>query len=145
MNYRTLVLQFPSALADEPTVCSLATDFNLTFKIVEAMVSPDQGGKMVIEVSGAKRDFSRAVRFLKDSQVQVHALDQELIRDVSMCTHCGACTGVCPTGALSILRPQMEIELDTKKCSVCGLCVPGCPYGAMEITNVDECIQTCAC
>jgi Fe-S-cluster-containing hydrogenase component 2 len=39
---------------------------------------------------------------------------------------------VCPTGALSIRRPEMEVVFDQKKCSVCELCVPACPPRAME-------------
>ncbi|MBW2193204.1 MAG: 4Fe-4S binding protein, partial [Deltaproteobacteria bacterium] len=49
------------------------------------------------------------------------------------CTHCGACTAVCPTRALSIERPEMVVDFNQKKCSVCELCVPTCPTRAMVI------------
>jgi len=45
---------------------------------------------------------------------------------------------VCPTGALSIQRPEMEVVFDQKKCSVCELCVPACPPRAMEARPIQN-------
>ena len=54
------------------------------------------------------------------------------------CTDCGACTAVCPTGALAVQRPEMKVIFDQEKCSVCELCVPACPPRAMEIRPADR-------
>ncbi|MFW6181130.1 MAG: 4Fe-4S binding protein, partial [Spirochaetota bacterium] len=45
---------------------------------------------------------------------------------------CGACTAVCPSGALCISnRASMEVVFDQDRCIGCGLCIPACPYQAM--------------
>ena len=55
-------------------------------------------------------------------------------RDDDKCFQCGACTGICPTGALSMHRPDMTIPFDPEKCTACGLCVPVCPVRAMQVS-----------
>ncbi|MCQ2560277.1 MAG: 4Fe-4S binding protein, partial [Clostridia bacterium] len=50
------------------------------------------------------------------------------------CIMCGACTGICPTGALYLRRPKMEVCFDPDKCIVCKLCVRTCPLKAMELS-----------
>jgi ferredoxin len=65
--------------------------------------------------------------------VHVKNASQEIKRDNEKCTECGACTAVCPTGALAVQRPEMNVIFDQEKCSVCELCVPACPPRAMEI------------
>ncbi len=68
-----------------------------------------------------------------DPQAILTSLDQRVEGIVDACTACGACVAVCPTGALSIQRPEMSVDFIQKKCSVCELCVPACPTRAMEI------------
>ena len=131
-----LVLRFPKAEVEKPIVCYLAKDFDLTFNILKATILPRKEGVMVLELSGARKDFNKGVQYLKNCGVQVQAVGQEIKRNRSKCTHCGACTAVCPTGALSIKRPEMTVAFNQKKCSVCGLCVPGCPPRAMEVRTV---------
>jgi ferredoxin len=55
-------------------------------------------------------------------------------RDNEKCYQCGACTGICPTGALSLSRPDMAVIFDEDKCTACGLCVSVCPARAMEVS-----------
>jgi ferredoxin len=54
-------------------------------------------------------------------------------RQEERCTHCGACTAVCPTGALHIERPDMTVRFDQARCSVCELCVTACPPRVMKV------------
>jgi ferredoxin len=136
MYSRMLVLRFPKTEVEKPIVCFLASDFNLTFNILKATILPRKEGVMVMELSGTRKDFNRGVRYLKEHGVRVQAADQDIKRDITVCTHCGACTAVCPTGALSIKRPEMSVEFTQKKCSVCGLCVTACPPRAMEVRTI---------
>ncbi|MEW5818510.1 MAG: 4Fe-4S binding protein, partial [Spirochaetota bacterium] len=55
-------------------------------------------------------------------------------RDDDKCFQCGACTGICPTQALYISRPDMAVLFDPDKCTGCGLCVTACPVRAMEVS-----------
>ncbi len=140
MYSRMLVLRFPKTEVEKPIVCFLASDFNLTFNILKATILPRKEGVMIMELSGTRKDYKRGVQYLKEHGVQVQAADQEIQRNVTKCTHCGACTAVCPTGALSVKRPEMSVEFREKKCSVCGLCVPACPPRAMEVRAIGNAV-----
>ena len=128
-----LVLRFPKTEVEKPIVCFLASDFDLTFNILKATILPRKEGVMVMELSGTRKGFNKGIQYLKEQGVQVHRVGQDIKRNTAKCTHCGACTAVCPTGALSVKRPEMIVVFNHKKCSVCGLCVPACPPRAMEI------------
>ena len=54
-------------------------------------------------------------------------------RNNEVCFQCGACTALCPTGALYIERPEMSVAFDADKCSACELCCVVCPARAMEV------------
>ncbi|RLB91540.1 MAG: (Fe-S)-binding protein [Deltaproteobacteria bacterium] len=133
MYSRMLVLRFPKTEVEKPIVCYLARDFDLTFNILKATILPRKEGVMVMELSGTRKNFTLGVEYLKKHNIQVQAVGQDIKRNKKKCTHCGACIAVCPTGALSIKRPEMLVVFDHKKCSICGLCVPACPPRAMEI------------
>ena len=133
MYSKILVLHFPITEVHKPLVCYLAKDFDLTFNILNAAILPRKEGVMVLELSGERKNFREGVKYLKAQGVQVQNADQEVKRNEKKCTHCGACTAVCPTSALSVDRPEMLVAFDQKKCSVCELCVPLCPTRAMNI------------
>lgn len=93
---------------------------------------------MVLELSGEKEKFKKGIDFLKEQGVDIQKAESEIMRDEDKCVHCGACTAVCPTGALYVNRPEMNVVFDQTKCSICQLCVPTCPTRAMHITSKDE-------
>jgi len=129
---RILILRFPQTEVEKPIVCYLAKDFDLTFNILNAAILPRKEGILVMELSGTKNNFREGIKYLKSQGVHVQNASQEVKRIKNKCTHCGACTAVCPTGALAIERPEMSVLFDQKKCSVCELCLLACPSRAME-------------
>jgi len=129
---KILVLRFPKTEVEKPIVCYLVKDYDLTFNILNAAVLPRKEGIMVLELSGTRKNFKEGVKYLKSQGVQVQNASQEVKRAKKKCTHCGACTAVCPTGALAVQRPEMLVDFNQKKCSVCELCLPACPSRAME-------------
>lgn len=133
MYAKILILRFPQTEVQKPIVCYLARDFDLTFNILNAAVLPRREGVMVLELSGERKNFKKGVSYLKSQGVDVQNASQEVGRDDRRCTHCGACTAVCPTGALQIHRPEMNVEFNKDKCSVCELCVTACPTRAMQV------------
>jgi ferredoxin len=133
---KILVLRFSEDVAQKPVVCHLARDFDLVFNILNATILPGREGVMVMELSGSKKNFRDGVAFLKSNGIKVKNASREVKRVNARCTHCGACTAVCPTGALSIRRPEMEVVFDQEKCSICELCVPACPPRAMEVRPI---------
>lgn len=131
MYSKILILRFPFTEVQKPIVCDLARKFDLTFNILNATIFPRKEGLMVLELSGQKKDFKDGVKYLKEQGVKVQNASQEIKRDEALCTHCGACTAVCPTGALSIQRPEMLVNFNQKRCSVCELCITACPPRAI--------------
>ncbi|MGB5985106.1 MAG: NIL domain-containing protein [Desulfobacterales bacterium] len=138
MYSKILILRFPQTQAQEPITCNLVKNYDLTFNILHAKIFPRREGLMVLELSGSKKDFKEGVKYLKSHGVSVQNASQEVERDEVRCTHCGACTAVCPTAALHIRRPEMWVVFDQKKCSVCELCVPACPTRAMAVRPLNQ-------
>ncbi|MBU2622996.1 MAG: 4Fe-4S binding protein [Proteobacteria bacterium] len=136
MYSKILVLRFPQTEVQKPIVCNLARNYDLVFNILNATVLPRKEGIMVLELSGSRKNFNEGVQYLKNQGVSVQNASQEVKRENDKCTHCGACTAVCPTGALSIKRTDMTVSFDQSKCSVCELCVPACPPRAMKIRPI---------
>jgi ferredoxin len=130
---RILRLRFPKTEVQKPIVSYLTKDYDLTFNILNATILPRKEGLMVLELSGTRKNFRQGVKYLKNQGIHVENASQEIKRDNNKCTHCGACTAVCPTTALSVQRPEMLVLFEQKKCSICELCVPACPTRAMEI------------
>ena len=138
MYSKILILRFDKTEVQEPIVCNLTRDYDLIFNILNATILPRKEGIMVLELSGSKKNFREGVKYLKNKGVHVENASQEISRDKRKCTHCGACTAVCPTGALSVERPEMSVKFEQKKCSICELCVPACPTRAMEIRQTSQ-------
>jgi ferredoxin len=130
---RILILRFPATEVKKPIVCNLTKNYDLTFNILNATIFPRKEGLMVLELSGSRKNYKEGVQYLKDQGIHVENASRDIKRDKYRCTHCGACTAVCPTGALSVNRPEMDVIFDHNKCSVCELCVPACPTRAMVI------------
>ena len=135
---KILILRFPRTEVQKPLVCNLAREFDLVFNILNAGILPRKEGYMVLELSGTRKNFKDGVQYLKNQGVDVQNASREVKRDDDTCTHCGACTAVCPTGALSIRRPEMTVVFELEKCSVCELCVPACPTRAMKVRPINQ-------
>ena len=130
---KKIVLRFPPRLVDQPILYRLVKDYDLQFNILKASVTPNEEGILVLELSGKKKDYDEAVRFLAGAGVEVQALIKDVSRQEDRCTHCGACVTMCPVGAL-IVNPQTKrIDFLDSKCIACGLCIKPCPVRAMEV------------
>jgi len=130
---RRIVLHFPPLVTGQPVVYRLAKDYDLMFNILRASVSPGQEGLMVLELTGERADYDRGIQYLRDTGIQIQPLSQDVLRDESRCTHCGACVAICPAGAFIRNGDTGEIAFDHNKCVLCGLCVKACPPRAMSI------------
>lgn len=133
MHSRIIKLRFPKDIANHPVVCTLAKRFDLTFNIFRATIYPRKEGLMVMELSGERKNFNLGVKYLKEQGIQVETVRQDVSRDEETCVQCGLCTSVCPTGALSIERPEMRVVFRPEICSACEHCVAVCPPRAMKV------------
>ncbi len=141
MNTRIYVLKFPKEVIDQPIISNLVKKYDLEFNILKATILLQQEGVMVLEFLGHKANIKKGIAYLNEMGVSVKSMAGNIRRDDEKCYQCGACTGVCPTGALSLHRPDMAVLFDEGKCTACGLCVSVCPARAMEVSlngNVAE-------
>ncbi len=130
---RKIVLHFPPLVTGQPVVYRLAKDFDLTFNIIKASVSPGEEGLLILELSGNQENYDRGIQYLTEVGVKIQSLSQDIVRDEARCTHCGACITVCPTGAFSLEPKTRKVIFDHNKCVVCGLCITACPPRAMKL------------
>lgn len=57
--------------------------------------------------------------------------------DRKICVACGACTKVCPRGAITVYRGCYAL-VDGGKCVGCGLCGKTCPAGCIACKERSE-------
>jgi ferredoxin len=133
MYARMLVLRFTPEAVDKPVISNLVRNYNLTFNILKAQIYPRKEGILVLELRGNRKDYDHGLQYLRDAGIDVEPVAQSIRRDDSKCYQCGACTAVCPTGALHIQRPGMEVLFESERCSACELCVKTCPARAMIV------------
>ncbi|RJR45001.1 MAG: 4Fe-4S dicluster domain-containing protein [Deltaproteobacteria bacterium] len=133
MHAEILALRFSREVVDQPIIYRLVKDYDLEFNLLKAAIDPRQEGVIVMELRGHPKNFRRGLKYLRDSGVKVKSVAREVGRNEELCYQCGACIAVCPSGALSIKRPEMAVVFDPNKCSACELCCPVCPARAMEV------------
>jgi len=128
------LLRFSKETSERPFVYRLVKDYDLEFNILKADILLQREGMMILEIKGTKESVKAGLDFLRSHGVRAQRLASRIGRDESKCFQCGQCTGICPSGALSISRPTMEVLFDPERCTGCDLCVPICPVRAMEIS-----------
>lgn len=84
-----------------------------------------------------KKEYVHSLRYLKNALIEVEKhigerkKGQPVLTEInSCCCGCGACSAVCPTGAIQILWNEKGFQyakLDEKKCISCGQCLRSCP------------------
>jgi ferredoxin len=131
MSPKRIVLHFSAETSDKPMIYRLVKDYDLVINIVKANVNPQKEGTMVLEVEGEKS--AQGLAYLRRLGVTIEDLDREIVRNEEKCVMCGACTAICPTGALRLERPSMEVRFIGDLCVLCELCVKICPVRAMEV------------
>jgi ferredoxin len=110
MVSKIVSLRFPRDFVDKPVVFNLSKEFDLAFNILKATIYPRKEGLMVLELTGQRKNFQDGVKYLKSLGLVVENIGQDIKRDEEICFQCGACTAVCPTGALHIKRPEMHVS-----------------------------------
>ena len=133
MYRKNVHLTFPPEISNNPVVCLLAQNYGLSFNILKAQINPGREGRMMLEITGPEDNCGRALDFLAASGVTVASAAQRISRDEESCMHCGMCTALCPSRALSLDRQSRLLLFDPDRCAVCGLCAKLCPVKAMNV------------
>lgn len=128
-------LIFPKRSVHMPITYRLAKDFNIAANIIRAQVAPNQVGTLVVELSGDIDQLNDAIDWLEAQDIQVSGASGEILIDENLCVHCGLCTGVCPTRALTLNPDTFQLTFNRSRCIVCEQCIPTCPVQAIS-TNL---------
>jgi len=129
------ILRFPKDTSDQPFIYRLVKEYDIEFNILKADILLQREGIMIIELKGSsKTNVKAGLDYLRGMGVKIERLAARIRRDDKNCFQCGACTGVCSSGALYIQRPEMAVIFDAEKCTGCSLCVPICPVRAMAVS-----------
>ena len=118
-----------------PITYLLAKEFNVAANIIRAQVAPNQIGKLVVELLGDIDQLDEAIEWLRSRHITVSHNLSEIAIDQDICVHCGLCTGVCPTQALSLHPETYQLTFTRSRCIVCEQCIPTCPVQAIS-TNL---------
>ncbi|MFC1917620.1 NIL domain-containing protein [Chloroflexota bacterium] len=130
---RKIVLRFPKRIVERPILYRLVKDYDLEINILQASISPEKEGLMVMELKGSQQQYDKGVQFLMKTGVKIQALSQDVTRNEEKCTHCGACITICPTQAFELDTTTRQVKFFNEKCIACGICIKGCPPRAMEL------------
>ncbi|QFZ92037.2 NIL domain-containing protein [Synechococcus elongatus] len=132
---KRVTLTFPRRIVQMPITYRLATEFNVAANIIRAQITPNQSGKLVVELSGDIDALEAAIDWMGTQDISVSLTTAEIVIDRDRCVDCGLCTGVCPTGALRLDPKTFQLQFDRPRCSVCEQCIPACPVQAIA-TNL---------
>ncbi|NLW07702.1 MAG: 4Fe-4S binding protein [Clostridia bacterium] len=133
MSPDRIVLRFTAAVSDKPIIYHLVKNYDLVVNILKAHINPHKEGMMVMELQGEPEQYAKGLEYMRSLGITIQPLSQQVQHNEALCTHCGACTNLCPAGALYMERPAMTVNFDDEKCVVCLMCVKACPYKAMEV------------
>lgn len=136
MTKRNVILHFNASLVNKPLICELIRNYDMTVNILQARITPEEDGNMLMQVEGSAREINRALRYLEELGVRILLSTKNMIWDDEQCTHCGACVGQCLAKALAIDAQTGRVSLDHSSCLGCRLCIPACPFGALS--SVEE-------
>jgi len=129
MAEERVILKFQSYQLDKPITYQLVKEFDLELNILQAKVTTEEG-KLVLGLTGLEHSIEEGIEWLKAQGVSVEPLATGLDHDRDVCVDCGACTAVCPTGAVHF-SDDWTLEYDEEKCILCLACVHACPVKAI--------------
>ncbi len=133
MAKRKLVLTFSEDIVTQPITYKLVKDFELAFNILRAEVTPNMEGKILLELNGDSKKIGEGIKYLEQSGVTIQEAAKDIIVDKIDCIHCGLCTSLCITQALTLDPETRKLEFDKEKCILCGLCSNSCPIDAIKL------------
>jgi ferredoxin len=139
LKQQSLVMKYSKDVVDQAVISKAIKMHEIEINILKARISPDEEGYMFALIKGDDSEVFNAISFIKKSGVSVHTPEQNLIKNDTKCTHCGACVSHCLSSAISINENTYEVMFAEDKCIGCELCIPTCPYDALS--SVSEIIK----
>lgn len=137
MKTRRYILTFPPRTIEEPLTYHIIKQYDVMINIINARITAGEEGHLVIGMTGLKENIEKSIEYLRSKDIKCVSIKRHLKYKQDLCIHCGACTAVCFSGALTIVKPQWELQFDSEKCTICELCLKSCPLGLFKI-DFDE-------
>ena len=127
------VLTFPSDNTNEPITYNLVKQFDIKINIIKAKINAGEEGTLLLEMDAQQQNISDAKKYLEDNHISCQSVEKKIHWNEDECMHCGACTAVCFSQALTMDTETRQLNFNTEKCIVCELCVKACPLRLFEI------------
>jgi ferredoxin len=132
---RKLVLTYDPIRASEPILASVIKETGLLLNVLHAKIN-SQGGEIIVSVEATKEEIQRVMELFRSKGVAIDELKQVIKLNKDLCSDCGYCLPVCPTGALRF-TPDWKVELKEEKCIYCKLCIEICPLRALSLIELE--------
>ncbi|NLM97420.1 MAG: 4Fe-4S binding protein [Halanaerobiaceae bacterium] len=134
MYSRRVKLIYRPDKVGEPIIYNLIKRFDVEINIIHARISPDEEGKLVMDIKAEEiNDLEKGINYLLMEGIEVKTLDKSIVYNEEDCVFCGACTGLCKTGALKMDEDSWELVVDHGKCLLCGMCIDACSLNALSL------------
>ncbi|MGA2548114.1 MAG: NIL domain-containing protein [Rectinemataceae bacterium] len=127
------VLEYSSAVVDEPVIYTLVKRFDIKINILRAEISSGQEGSMLVELEAEPERLAEGRDYLAGLSITLSPIARSLTIREEACVHCGSCTGVCFSGCLTMQGEKWELVVDRDKCIACALCIKACPFGLISL------------
>lgn len=127
------IWEFPPECSDKPLTYHLVKDYDLRINILRGTITAGKEGKLLVEVEADEENIEQGLDFLRGEGIRIKLMSQQVVLDKEQCVHCGACTAVCFSGALTMDRQDWKLLFEPDKCLACELCVAACPLQLITV------------
>ncbi len=128
-----VMLSFPADVTNTPVTYVLVKEFDLKVNILRASINYNMKGSLLVELEGASDNFAKAIKYLETTGVEADFVHPVINIDDEKCVHCGLCTSVCSTRALSLDNETAMLSFEQERCVGCNLCINVCTTQAIDV------------
>ena len=130
---RVQLVYYPKNVS-KPIIYNLINHYDIVINIIQARILPDEEGKLIMDMEADDENYiDGGLNYLVGEGVDVKVLEKSIVYNEDDCIYCGACTGLCKTGALTMNKDTWKLNVDHEKCLLCGMCVEACSVNALSL------------
>jgi len=127
-----MLLRFPANLTKNTITYDLIKKYDLHLNILKAEINHKLEGTLVYDIDGNSIKIAEALDYLSEAGVHAELVSNTIEISRTTCVHCGLCTSVCPSKALTLDREQWALLYSETKCVGCNRCIPACPTRSIK-------------